>query len=112
MSDRLDEPDAWSEARGYRDEYERLRGATEHLGRASAELVRASSLVGDHAVAVGLREALESVQLLQSQLATAAEKAFSLGRLAVRRAQHEAIQRRANEAVAPTDLGLDLDTDT
>ena len=107
-----DESDAWSEARGYRDEYERLRAATEHLGRASAELVRATGLIGDHAVAVGLREALESVQLLQSQLATAAEKAFSLGQLAVRRAQHETIQRRANEAVAPADLGLDLDQDT
>lgn len=94
------EPDAWSEAREYRDEYERLRSATEHMGRASAELVRASGLVGDHAVAVGLRDALESVQLLQSQLATAAEKAFSLGQIAVRRAQHQALQQRANEAIS------------
>ena len=106
------EPDAWSEAHRYRDEYDRLRAATEHLGRASAELARASGQVGDHALAVGLREALESVQLLQSQLATAAEKAYSLGQIAVRRAQHEAIQQRANEAVAPADLGLDLDQQT
>src|SRR5918912_4326691 len=108
----LEQSDAWSEARAYREEYERLRAATEHLGRASAELARAGGAVGDHASAVGLREALESVQLLQSQLATAAEKAFSLGQLAVRRAQHAALQRRANEAVAPADLGLDLDQDT
>jgi hypothetical protein len=106
------EPDAWSEARAYRDEYERLRAATEHLSRASAELVRASGLVGDHSTALGLREALESLQLLQSQLATAAEKAFSMGRIAVRRAQHETLQRRANEAVAPADLGLDLEEET
>jgi len=108
----VNEPDAWSDARNYREEYERLRTATEHLGRASAELMRAASAVGDHASAVGLREAVESVQLLQSQLATAAEKAFSLGQIAVRRAQHETLQRRANEAVAPADLGLDLETDT
>ncbi len=106
------EPDAWSEARRYREEYERLRAATEHLGRASAELKRASGQVGDHGVAVGLREAVVSVQLLQSQVATAAEKAYSLGQIAVRRAQHESLQRRANEAVAPDDLGLDLDAQT
>jgi hypothetical protein len=98
------EPDAWGEARAYRDEYERLRTATEHLGRASAELVRASGLVGDHAVAVGLREALETVQLLQSQVATAAEKAYSLGQIAVRRAQHQSLQQRANEALAEPDF--------
>ena len=108
----LEQSDAWSEARAYREEYERLRSATEHLGLASAELMRAAAGVGDHASAVGLREAVESVQLLQSQLATAAEKAFSLGQMAVRRAQHENLQRRANEAVAPTDLGLDLDQET
>jgi FtsZ-binding cell division protein ZapB len=108
----VNESDSWSEARAYREEYERLRTATEHLGRASAELMRAAAAVGDHASALGLREAVESVQLLQSQLATAAEKAFSLGQFAVRRAQHETLQRRANEAVAPTDLGLDLESDT
>jgi hypothetical protein len=108
----LEQPDAWGEARAYREEYERLRAATEHLGLASAELMRAAATVGDHASAVGLREAVESVQLLQSQLATAAEKAFSLGQMAVRRAQHETLQRRANEAVAPADLGLDLEEET
>jgi hypothetical protein len=108
----LEQSDAWSEARAYREEYERLRAATEHLGLASAELMRATSAVGDHASAVGLREAVESVQLLQSQLATAAEKAFSLGQIAVRRAQHETLQRRANEAMAPAELSIDLEDET
>jgi hypothetical protein len=108
----LEQSDAWSEARAYREEYERLRAATEHLGRATAELTRAAGSVGDHASAVGLREAVESVQMLQSQLATAAEKAFSLGQIAVRRAQHQMLQQRANEAVAPADLGMDLEDET
>jgi hypothetical protein len=91
---------AWDDARQYRDEHERLRGATEHLARATAELVRAAALVGDHASAVPLRAAVEDLQLLQAQLATAAEKAFTLGQLAVRRAQHAGIQRRANDAMS------------
>ncbi|HYY89571.1 MAG TPA: hypothetical protein VFA49_12305 [Chloroflexota bacterium] len=93
------EPDAWSEARVYRDEYERLHAATDHLGRASAELARASGLVGDHMTAVGLRDALESLQLLQAQLATAAEKAFSLAQIAARRARHQTLQQQANDAL-------------
>jgi hypothetical protein len=94
-----EEADAWTEARAYRDEYERLHAATEHVGRASAELVRASGLVGDHATAVGLRDAIESLQLLQAQLATATEKAFSMGQMAARRARHETLQQQANEAM-------------
>jgi hypothetical protein len=90
---------AWDEARQYRDEHERLRSATEHLARASAEVVRAAALVGDHSSAVPLRAALDDLQLLQAQLATASEKAFTLGQLAVRRAQHASIQRRAHDAL-------------
>jgi hypothetical protein len=94
-----EDADAWSEARAYRDEYERLHTATEHVGRASAELIRASGLVGDHVTAVGLRDALESLQLLQAQLATAAEKAFSMGQMTARRARHATLQQQANEAM-------------
>ena len=90
---------AWGDAHMYRDEHERLRAATEHLARASAELTHAASLVGDHASAVSIRAALDDLQLLQAQLATASEKAFTLGQMAVRRAQQAGIQRRANDAV-------------
>jgi hypothetical protein len=95
---------AWQDARMYREEHDRLRTATEHLARACAELTYAAAAVGDHAGAVGLRAAVEELQLLQAQLATATEKAFTLGQLAVRRAQHADIQRRANDAASRTDL--------
>lgn len=95
---------AWQDARMYRDEHERLRAATNHLARACAELTHAASLVSDHASAVPLRAAIDDLQLLQSQLATAAEKAFTLGQLAVRRAQHAGIQRRANDALSEPDV--------
>jgi hypothetical protein len=91
--------DAWAEARRYRDEHERLREATAHLARAVAEVTHAAGLVGDHASVVPLHDALESLQMLQSQLATASEKAFSLGQLAARRAQYEDLQQRANQAM-------------
>lgn len=96
----LPESDAWAEARAYRDEHDRLRQATEHVARAVAELTHAAGLIGDHASAVALREQWEMLQLLQAQLASASEKAFSLGQIAVRRAQHADLQRRATEAVA------------
>jgi hypothetical protein len=95
-----DEAAAWEEARAYRDEHERLSTATEHLARAGAELTRAVGLVGDHASAVALSAAAEDLQLIQAQLAAAAEKALSLGRMAVRRAQHASMQRQANEAMS------------
>ena len=96
----LPESHTWAEARAYRDEHERLRQATEHVARAVAELTHAAGLIGDHASAVRLREQLETLQLLQAQLATASEKAFSLGQIAVRRAQHADMQRRATDALA------------
>ena len=80
--------------------YAGLRAATEHLARAGAELLHAAAAVGDHASAVQLRAAAEDLQLLQAQLATASEKAFTLGQLAIRRAQHAGIQRRANDATS------------
>jgi uncharacterized protein with GYD domain len=103
-----DESASWDEARALRDEHERLAAATAHVARAVAELTRAMALVGDHVAAVPLREALEQAQLLQAQLATASEKAFSLGRLATRRAQHEALQRQVRQAgdEPPSERGL------
>jgi hypothetical protein len=92
-----EESESWDVARAYRDEHERLAAATAHVAQAVAELTRATTFVGDHALAVRLREALEQAQLLQAQLASASEKAFSLGRLAARRAQHEALQRQVQQ---------------
>jgi hypothetical protein len=91
----------WDKAGAYRDEHERLRAAAEHLARASAELTRALAAVGDHATAVTLRDCLESLQLLQVQVVTASEKAFSLGQMAARRARHEARRRHVDQAAAP-----------
>ena len=91
----------WDEARDYRDEHERLRAAAEHLARAIAELTRAMAAVGDHATAVALGDSLESLQLLQAQIVSASEKAFSLGQMAARRARHAARRRQVDEATAP-----------
>ena len=95
----------WSETDAYRDEHERLRRAGEHVARAVAELIHAAQQVGDHASAVRLRDAVESLQLTQAQLAAAAERAFSLGQLAARRARHAEIQRQVDRATgqAPQD---------
>jgi hypothetical protein len=88
----------WSESDAYRDEHIRLSAATDHIARAVAELVHASQRVGDHASAVALRDAIESLLLTQAQLAAAAERAFSLSQLAARRARHAAIQRQVDQA--------------
>ena len=88
----------WSETDAYRDEHARLSAAADHIARAVAELVHASQRVGDHASAVALRDAIESLLLTQAQLATAAERAFSLSQLAARRARHAAIQRQVDQA--------------
>jgi hypothetical protein len=93
--------EAWQTAREYHEEHERLQRATAHLAHAVADLSHAASLVGDHASAVPLRETSDTLQLLQAQLAAAAEKAFSLAQLAARRAQHADLQRHADEALAP-----------
>jgi hypothetical protein len=47
-----------------------------------------------------LRETVEGLQLLQAQLATASEKAFSLWQIAARRAQHARMQRQATQSTA------------
>jgi hypothetical protein len=91
----------WSETDAYRQEHERLRRAAEHVARAVAELVHARVEVGDHASAVALRDLAESLQLTQSQIATAAEKAFAMGQLAARRARHAAFRRQVDQATAP-----------
>lgn len=88
----------WTEVDAYHAEHDRLRQAAAHVAVAVAELSRACSTVGDHASAVALREAVESLQLTQAQLAAAAERAFSLGQLAARRARHEAFQRQVDDA--------------
>jgi hypothetical protein len=98
----------WSETDAYRDEHERLHRAAEHVARAVAELQRARAQVGDHASAVALRDAAEGLQLTQAQLATAAEKAFSMGQLAARRARHAVFQRQVDQATAPGELPPDL----
>src|SRR5438045_5014506 len=102
-----DDPEAaaWEEARTYRDEHERFSAATGHLAQANAELSRAAAVIGDHASAVTLHAVAEELQLLQAQLANAAEKALSLGRLAVRRAQHAGLQRRAEQAMSDAPPG-------
>jgi hypothetical protein len=96
----------WDEARDFRDEHERLRAAGEHLARAIAELTRAMAAVGDHATAVTLRDSIESLQIMQAQIVSASEKAFSLGQMAARRARHEARRRQVDEATAPGDPPL------
>ncbi len=94
----------WSETDEYRQEHERLRRAAEHVARAVAELVHARAEVGDHASAVALGDLTESLQLTQAQIASASEKAFSLGQLAARRARHAAFQRQVDQATAPGDI--------
>jgi hypothetical protein len=86
------------DADAYRAEYERLRAAGEHVARAVAEVIRAREQVGDHASAVGLSESSEGLQLIQAQIAAAAERAYSMGQMAARRAQNEARQRQINDA--------------
>ncbi len=88
----------WSEAQAYRAEHEQLSAATQHVALAVAELQRAIAQVGDHSSAVSLGDAVENLQLLQAQLAAAAERALSRSRIAARRAQHDALQRQVNEA--------------
>jgi hypothetical protein len=88
----------WSETDAYRDEHARLSAAANHVARAVAELVHASEQVGDHASAVVLRDVIENLQLTQAQLAAAAERAFSMGQLAARRARHAAFQRQVDHA--------------
>jgi hypothetical protein len=88
----------WAEAQAYRVEHEELSVATRHVAQSVAELQQATAHVGDHASAVSLREAIEHLQLIQAQLASAAERALSLGRIAARRAQQEAFERQVNDA--------------
>jgi hypothetical protein len=91
----------WSDTDAHRDEYVRLRVASEHVARAVAELVHAAQQVGDHATAVALSEAIESLQLTQAQLATAAERAYSQAELARRSARQAAFQRQFDDATRP-----------
>jgi hypothetical protein len=94
----------WSDTDALREEYARLRAASEHVARAVAELVHAARYVGDHATAVPLSDAIESLQLTQAQLATAAERAFSQAELARRTARQNAFQRQFDAAThAPAD---------
>ena len=88
----------WSATQAHRDEYLRLHAASEHVARAVAELTHAVQQVGDHATAVALSEAIESLQLTQAQLATAAERAYSLSELARRSARQAAFQRQFDAA--------------
>lgn len=68
------------------------------MARAVAELTHAAQRVGDHATAVALSEAVESLQLTQAQLATAAERAYSMSELARRSARQAAFQRQFDAA--------------
>jgi hypothetical protein len=88
----------WSATDAYHDEYLRLHAASEHVARAVAELLHAVQQVGDHTSAVALSEAIENLQLTQAQLATAAERAFSLAELARRSARQAAFQRQFDAA--------------
>ena len=91
----------WSETDAFRQEHERLRATGEHVARAVAELVHAVGAVGDHASAVPLSETIESLQLIQAQIAAAAERAYANGQLAARRARHAEFQRQVDEATQP-----------
>jgi hypothetical protein len=97
----------WSATDAHHDEYVRLHTAGEHVARAVAELQRAMQQVGDHASAVALSEAIENLQLTQAQLATAAERAYSLAELARRSARHAAFQRQFDAATRQGHTGLD-----
>ena len=94
----------WTEVDAHRAEHERLQLAAQHVARAVAELLHARAAVGDHASAVALGEAVESLQLTQAQIAAAAERAYSLGQLAARRARHAAFQRQVDQATGSEDL--------
>jgi hypothetical protein len=91
----------WSDTDAFRAEYERLKRAGEHVARAVAELTHGLNAVGDHAAAVQLAETIESLQLTQAQLATAAERAYANGQLAARRARHAEFQRQVDQATSP-----------
>jgi hypothetical protein len=91
----------WSETDAFRQEHERLRSAVEHVARAVAELTHALAQVGDHASAVALSEALEGLQLIQAQLASAAERAYANGQMAARRARYAEFQRQVDQATTP-----------
>jgi hypothetical protein len=88
----------WSATEAHREEYLRLRAASQHVARAVAELTHAAQQVGDHATAVALSEAVEALQLTQAQLATAAERAYSLSELARLSARQAALQRQFDAA--------------
>lgn len=92
----------WPEAQAYRAEHEHLTAATQHVARSVAELQRAIAEVGDHSAAVQLVEVLENLQILQAQLASAAERALSRARIAARWAQQDALQRQVNAATRST----------
>ncbi|MBV9327596.1 MAG: hypothetical protein JO352_27960 [Chloroflexi bacterium] len=96
----------WTAVDAHHDEYARLHSASDHVARAVAELIHAAQQVGDHATAVALGEAIESLQLTQAQLAAAAERAYSLSEIARRSARQAAFQRQfdqATERATPAD---------
>jgi ribosomal protein L18 len=95
----------WSTTDAYREEHTRLVSAGEHVARAVAELTHAQSAVGDHATAVALKEQIETLQLTQAHLAAAAERAYSLGQLAARRARQAAFEQQVNQASRPDAAG-------
>jgi hypothetical protein len=93
----------WDEAREHEEEYARLRQATDLVSHAAADLQRAAAAVGDHALAVALRDAVEPVQVLQAQVVTAAEKARARGQRAARQAEQAYLQARVHEAANAVD---------
>ena len=68
------------------------------MARAVAELTHALQAVGDHASAVAIKETLEALQFTQAQLASAAERAYSLGQLSARAARHAAFEQQVRDA--------------
>jgi hypothetical protein len=88
----------WNATDAHLDEYARLRAASDHVARAVAELVHAAQQVGDHATAVALSQAIESLQLTQAQLASASEREYALAELARRGARQAAFQRQLDAA--------------
>jgi hypothetical protein len=90
----------WEEAREHEDEYARLRRATELVAHAAADLQWAAGAVGDHVLALPLREGVGPVQVIQAQLAAAAEKAHARAQRAARDAAQAHLRQQVDAASA------------
>jgi hypothetical protein len=84
-------------AAGFFDEYARFTRAAEHLAHAAADLAHSAGLVGDHRSAVAIHDLQDQLQLTRAQLAASAERAFSFGQNATRRARDTSMRERLDD---------------